>query len=94
LIKGSAREISRKYGSKLSQSHVEQKINSMRHQYLISKKVSNYEKLKLALTVEGLFHILRLVKNRLLKRIYERITGPGPRREKVILKIKKILRIK
>jgi glycosyltransferase involved in cell wall biosynthesis len=94
LIKGSARAISRKYDSSLDKARIEQKVNSLRHQYLISKNVSRFEKLKLALSVEGLLHLLRLIKNRLFKRIYERITGPGPRREKYLKKITKIQRIK
>ena len=94
LIKGAARAISKKYNSEISKRLIEQKIYSLRHQYLISKKVSKFEKLKLALSIEGFIHLLRLIKNRVFKRIYERITGPGPRREKYIKKFKKILRIK
>jgi glycosyltransferase involved in cell wall biosynthesis len=94
LIHGSARTISKNYGLKLGKALVKKKIESLRHQYLISKKVSKCEKLKLTFSAGGLLHVLRLIKNRTFKRIYERLFGPGPRREKYKKKIKKILTIK
>jgi len=94
LIKIAARKISINNNSKLDESLVEKRIDSLRHQYLISKKVLPIEKIKLFMSISSFMHFLRLIKNRGFKKVYERITGSGHRREKYINYFKKILKLK
>ena len=91
LIKFASRRISLESGVEIDPKLVQQKIDSLRHQYLISRNINKFDKFWVALSLDGFLHLYRLFKNRILRRIYERITGPGPRREYVLNRIKVLL---
>ena len=91
LIKSASRRISLKSGVEIDSRLVRQKIDSLRYKYLTSKNVKRIDKFWVALSFDGFLHLYRLFKNRLLRRIYERLTGPGPRREYVLSRFKAFL---
>jgi hypothetical protein len=88
LIKSASRRIFLKSGVEIDSRLVRQKIDSLRYQYLTSRSVKKFDKFWVALSFDGFLHLYRLFKNRILRRIYERLTGPGPRREYVLNRIK------
>ena len=88
LIKSASRRISLKSGVEIDSRLVRQKIDSICYQYLTSKNVKSLDKFWVALSFDGFLHLYRLFKNRILRKIYERLTGPGPRREYILNRIK------
>ena len=91
LIKGAVRQINLNHQASLDSARVRQAIASLAHQYLHSEKTSKFDKLIFALNIDLAFYFMRLIRDRVIMRIYNRITGPGPNRDKALRFIKQFL---
>lgn len=92
LINSAAKKVFKDAKCKSNNKLVRDKIDSLRYQYLTSKHITLTEKVWDAASADGFLFAIRLFKNRILRRVYERVTGPGPRRQQVITLIKSIFK--
>jgi len=94
LIKGAAKQINLDHQVPVQPIKDKQRVISLVHQYLHSEKTSKVDKLILACNIDLAFYFMVLFRERVILRIYKRITGPGPRREKILKMIKQLLGMK
>jgi glycosyltransferase involved in cell wall biosynthesis len=91
LIKGAAKKINYNNQVTLDPARIRQTLASLAYQYMHSEKTSKVDKLMLACNIDLVFYFMRLIRDRVILRIFNRITGPGPRRDKALRLIKQLL---